>query len=101
MRERPAPATTVADMRNLGPFMRQALAEIDIVSEADLRAVGALAAFVRLRFRFGRRITYNALWGMEAALAGTDWRDLSAATKARLRAEAEAALQRAADRSGA
>ncbi|CAN7156940.1 TfoX/Sxy family DNA transformation protein [Rhizobium sp. LjRoot254] len=77
-------------MRNLGPKSETWLAEIDIHTLDDLRAIGAVEAYARLRFRFGREITRNMLHSMAAAIADIDWRQLSPEHKADLdRAAAE------------
>lgn len=75
-------------MPNLGPVTARQLAELDIANEAALRAIGAVAVWKRLRFRFDRAINVNCLYALEGALTGCDWRDLPAETIARLRAEA-------------
>ena len=75
----------ISEMRNLGPQMERWLAEIDIHGDADLRRAGAIAAWHRLRFAFGKRVTLNALFAMEAALLDCDWRALPAEVKDRLR----------------
>ena len=74
----------ISDMRNLGPQMENWLAEIDIEDDDDLRQVGAVEAWRRLRRRFGRQVTVTALYAMSAALAGCHWRDLSMAERSRL-----------------
>ena len=71
-------------MRNLGPKSRQWLAEIDIHDINELRTVGAVEAYARLRFRFGRPISRNMLHAMAASLADVDWRRLSPEHKAEL-----------------
>ncbi|WP_091578352.1 TfoX/Sxy family protein [Mesorhizobium qingshengii] len=81
-------STRIEDMRNLGPAMARMLAEIDIFSEEDLRSFGAIGAYHRLRFRFGRHVTILALYAMEAAIRGCDWRALDAETKEHLRGQA-------------
>lgn len=81
-------STRIEDMRNLGPAMARMLAEIDIFSEEDLRGFGAIEAYHRLRFRFGRHVTILALYAMEAAIRGCDWRALDAETKEHLRGQA-------------
>lgn len=75
----------IEDMRNLGPATARMLAEVDIRCEDDLRRVGAVDAYRRLEFRFGRRVTIIALYAMEAALHGCDWRALDPETRAHLR----------------
>lgn len=78
----------LADMRSLGPATARMLIEVDIADEDMLRTVGAVEAWHRLRFRFGSHVTLIALYAMEAALRGCDWRSLDAETKARLQADA-------------
>lgn len=75
-------------MRNLGPKSQAWLAEIDIHTIDDLRSIGAVEAYARLRFRFGRTMTRNMLHAMAAALADIDWRHLSPRHKAELDAQA-------------
>lgn len=74
-------------MRNLGPQSRSWLAEIGIGSEAELRAIGSVEAFLRLKFALGRKVSLLMLYAMEAALLGIDWRHLPEETKAALRAQ--------------
>lgn len=75
----------VQDMRNLGPVTARMLAEIDIVSDDDLRNLGSVETYHRLKFRFGRHVTILALYAMEAALCDCDWRNLDPDIKAFLR----------------
>jgi DNA transformation protein len=82
-------STRIEDMRNLGPAMARMLAEIDIFAEEDLRGIGAIEAYHRLRFQFGRHVTILALYAMEAAIRGCDWRALDAETKEQLRGQAQ------------
>ncbi|UVC07603.1 TfoX/Sxy family DNA transformation protein [Rhizobium sp. TH2] len=79
-------------MRNLGPKSEAWLAEIDIHTLDDLRAIGAVEAYARLRFRFGDIITRNMLHAMAAALADIDWRQLSVQRKAELEEQANERL---------
>lgn len=81
-------------MRNLGPKSRLWLAEIGINAIEDLRDIGAVEAYARLRFRFGKAITRNILHSMAAALADIDWRQLSPEHKAELDAAARERLAR-------
>ena len=70
----------------LGPYLARRLAEIGVANENDLRSMGVVEAYATLKFQFGREITLNALWGLEAALSGIDWRHLTAERKQELRA---------------
>jgi hypothetical protein len=76
-------------MRNLGPTSRIWLAEIGIHDLEDIRALGAVETYARLRFRFGRSINRNMLHALAAALADIDWRQLSPEHKAELDRDAE------------
>lgn len=73
-------------VRNLGPMSAYMLAEAGIQSVEDLRELGAVEAYARLKFAFGRRIGLNALWALDAGLADIDWRSLPPERKAELRA---------------
>ena len=76
--------TAMDQLPNVGPITARRLAEVGISSQAVLQDVGSVEAYVRLRFRFGRLVTLNALWAMEAALLGIDWRHLSDERKGEL-----------------
>lgn len=73
-------ARSISQMRNLGPYMERALAEIDIHDEVELRAIGAVEAFRRLKF-VNARISLNALYAMDAALSDIDWREIDSERK--------------------
>ncbi|PCJ83012.1 MAG: competence protein TfoX [Hyphomicrobiales bacterium] len=86
----PAMNTPIESMRNLGPATARMLAEVDIPDAETLKETGAVVAYTRLKFRFGSGASLNALYAMEAALRGCDWRDLDAATKQSLKAKVTA-----------
>lgn len=71
-------------LRNLGPKSRAWLAEIGITDIDALREIGAVEAYARLRFQFGRSISRNMLHALAGAIADQDWRLLSAEHKAEL-----------------
>jgi DNA transformation protein and related proteins len=88
-------------IRNLGPVSMRLLAEIGVRTIDDLRAIGSLEAFVRLRFIAAAPPSRNLLHAMEAALLDSDWRDLPEQRKRELDAALErvsAALGLASDR---
>jgi DNA transformation protein len=74
----------VRELRNLGPRSTAALAEIGIFTENQLRDLGAVEAYARLRFRFGKSVSRNMLHALAAALADIDWRQLTQEHKAEL-----------------
>ena len=62
-------------MRNMGPVSRRWLAEIHIYNTADLRRVGAAAAFRMIKAQ-QPQVTLNLLWALEGAIRDKDWRQL-------------------------
>jgi DNA transformation protein len=67
---------TISDLPGLGPKSRAMLARAGITSVAQLRALGAVAAYVRAK-RVNRNASLNLLWGLESALTGTPWQDIA------------------------
>ncbi|MBG0799933.1 TfoX/Sxy family DNA transformation protein [Methylocystis sp. FS] len=56
-----------------------------IGSEDVLLRPSAVEAYHRLKFRFGRHVTLMALYAMEAALRGCEWRSLEPVVRDDLR----------------
>ena len=88
----------VVEMRNLGPYMARALREIGVETEAELRALGAVEAFARMQFVGVPRLSLNALYAMDAALADADWRMIPPERKDELRRQLSGRLQPAAEK---
>ncbi len=78
-------ASPVAHLPGLGPVTVRRLAEIGITSQDELRAAGSVAVFHQLRFRFGREVTLNALYGLEAAIRGIDGGEIDQPMKQQLK----------------
>jgi DNA transformation protein len=74
----------------IGPVTEKRLIEVGVGSVAALRKLGAVKAYQRLKFRFGKDVTLNALYGLEAVLTGKHWRAITPARKAELRRSATA-----------
>jgi len=74
----------IGELPNLGPKSAQWLREIGVETLVDLEAVGAIAAYQRLK-ALGLPVTLNLVWVIEATLLGLDWRDLPEADKDRLK----------------
>jgi DNA transformation protein len=70
-----APAS-VATLPNLGPKSQQMLQAAGIHSLEDLRALGAVAAYVRVK-RLGGNASLNLLWALEGALTGLHWQEVA------------------------
>jgi len=64
------------------------LREAGITTVAELERLGPVIAF-RLVKQRQPKISLNLLWALVAGLKGKDWRELTEATKKRLRKEAD------------
>lgn len=73
----------------IGPVTEQRLVAVGIADLAALRKLGAAKAYQRLKFRFGKDVTLNALYGLEAVLTGQHWRAITPARKAALQRAAQ------------
>ena len=78
----------IESLPNLGPKSGQWLREAGITTIADLERLGPVVAF-RLVKQRQPKASLNLLWAMAAGLKGMDWRELTEATKKRLRKEVE------------
>jgi DNA transformation protein len=72
---------------NLGPKSALWLAEAGIRTPDELREIGAVKAYARVKALHPKSASLNLLWALAAGLEGRDWRDLDAAEKASLVAE--------------
>lgn len=77
-----------AGLPNLGPRSVEMLRSAGILSVAELRQLGAVAAFARVR-RSGAKASLNLLWALEGALSGLSWRTVAAESRLRLLLELE------------
>lgn len=68
--------TDVAALPGLGPTSRAMLADAGITDVPQLRRLGAVAAFARVRAR-SPRASLNLLWALHGALTGVDWRQVA------------------------
>ena len=75
----------LAQLRNLGPATARRLADLGICDEAELRRVGPLAAYHRLKFAHPRETTLVALYALHGALTDTPWTALPPEVKRDLR----------------
>ena len=80
----------VSTLPGLGLVTEGWLAEVGISTVGQLRAVGSVEAYRRLRFTLAWRVSLNALYALEAALRGCHWLDLPVETKNLLQHEARA-----------
>ena len=76
----------IDNLRNLGPTSAQWLRDAGVRTLADLRQVGAVAAYELVRRR-QPDCSLNLLWALAAGLDERDWRELTAEEKESLRRE--------------
>ena len=90
-------AKTSALFPGIGPVTERRLIAVGIADLATLRRLGAVQAYRRLKFRYGKDVTLNALYGLEAVITGCHWQAIGDARKAALK-EAAATSTEAADK---
>ena len=78
-------------IRNIGPKSMAWLRQTGIRTLEDLQAVGALAAFVRIK-RAGFRPSLNLLYALEGAVLGCHWQEIPEERRTALVQSAEAAI---------
>lgn len=72
-----------ADWPNLGPASRAMLAAAGLHSMEQVRALGAVATYARVR-RAAPRASLNLLWALEGALSGLPWQRVAREHRASL-----------------
>lgn len=86
---RRAPSRPIHLLPNLGPKSAAMLSEVGIKTEADLREIGAAAAYRRVIHAFPRRqASLNLLWSLQGAIDGRPWHAIDESEKARLMVDA-------------
>ena len=70
-RRQPGRDWPLARLKNIGPVSAQHLAAAGIETEADLRALGAAAAYRRVKHREPRHTSVVLLYALEGALGAS------------------------------
>ena len=78
-------------IRNIGPKSMAWLRQTGIRSLDELKAAGALPAYVRIK-RAGFKPSLNLLYAMEGAILGCHWQELPAERRSELIVAADAAV---------
>lgn len=78
-------------LRNIGPKSAAWLRQVGLRTEEDLRAIGALDAFVRVK-RAGFKPSLNLLYALEGALLDCHWQEIPAERRTELLIAADAAV---------
>lgn len=73
---RPSGAGSISDLPNLGPKSTAMLARAGITELAQLRALGALAAYAKVK-AVEPAASLNLLWALEGALSGLPWQQVA------------------------
>jgi DNA transformation protein len=68
--------TDIANLPNLGPKSKEMLASASIKTVAQLRKIGAVAAYARVKQK-NASASLNLLWALEGALTGLPWQTVA------------------------
>jgi DNA transformation protein len=80
----------VDTLPGIGPVTQGWLREAGIRTEGELRSIGAVEVYRRLKFMLPRQVNLNTLYALEAALRGCHWLDLPQDVKTALQQQAKA-----------
>lgn len=80
----------ISSLPGIGPVTQGWLEEAGVRTVSELRAIGSVEAYRRLKFMLPRQVSLNALYALEAALRGCHWLDLPQDVKAALQQEGRA-----------
>ena len=83
--------STAPKLRNIGPKGMAWLRQTGVRSLEDLREVGALAAYVRVR-RAGFKPSLNLLYALEGAILDCHWQQIPDERRSELVLQADAAV---------
>jgi len=72
-------------MRNLGPIIARRLRAVGIETPDELRNLGAIEAYVRLKRTFRVETTHGQLYALHGAVNDVRWQGLPEAARAALR----------------
>ena len=77
----------LSKLKGLGPKSEQSLNEIGIYTQAQLRDVGAVRAFILLKNAGRFKPSLNFLYAMVGALQGEHWANIAQSERTRLLTE--------------
>ena len=79
----------LSDLKGLGPKSEEWLHEVGIKTPDDLRPIGAIRAFIRLKKECSVTPSLNFLYAMVGAIEETHWAEIAKNEKSRLLTELE------------
>jgi DNA transformation protein len=74
----------LADLKGLGSKSEECLNEIGIFTPDDLKAMGAIRAFIKLKKEYSIKPSLNFLYAMAGALENKHWVDIARNEKGKL-----------------
>ncbi|MFN9250267.1 MAG: TfoX/Sxy family DNA transformation protein [Brevundimonas sp.] len=77
----------LGELKGLGVVSVRWLGSVGIADEGDLRALGSVEAYARVRMAAAPGASLNLLYALEAALREVDWRSLPPELRASLAAK--------------
>lgn len=83
---------SIAELPNLGPKSQQMLLACGIGSVAQLRNLGAVAAYAKVKAKH-KTASLNLLWALEGALIGLPWQEVARLHRTSLLLSLEQRLQ--------
>jgi len=81
---------STAELRNIGPKSAAWLRQVGLRTADELRATGAVGAFLKVR-RAGFKPSLNLLYSLEGALVGSHWQEIPETRRRQLLDELEQA----------
>lgn len=66
----------ISELKSLGPKSQEMLACVGISTQAQLRELGSVAAYARVK-RANGKASLNLLWALESALSGEPWQQVA------------------------
>jgi len=84
--------SSIAELPNLGPKSQQMLLACGIRSVAQLRALGSVAAYTKVKAKH-KSASLNLLWALEGALSGLAWQEVARVHRTSLLLSLEQRLQ--------
>lgn len=84
-------STEQEKLRNIGPKSSAWLRQVGLRTRADLDAIGAVEAFMKVK-RAGFKPTLNLLYSIEGALRDCHWQEISEGRRGELVLAADAAI---------
>lgn len=79
----------IEHLRNLGSKTGKLFRDVGVTTVEDLRKIGPVEAYYRLKTLSPQNVSLNALWAIQAGLLDIDWRQLPTEIKSKLRMAVE------------